>query len=102
MVAVIRPANFTCQSFALDQKYIVKDDHEMMMKISYMVHKNHKNCDCIYTVRVKPSSCNGLQGLYLFAVRDKHPRLFDKAGVYIFSFSLVRVETYYFIVFYAF
>lgn len=99
MIAVIRPANFTCQSLALDQKYIVKDDHEMMMKICYV---GHENCECIYTVRVKPSSCNGLLGLYLFAIREKHPRLFDKAGVYKFSFSLVRVEIYYFIVFYAF
>lgn len=86
IVAVVRPANFVSSvtSKNLDQKYIVKSNLEMCMEVKYRDEDTHH----IYSGRVTPSSRKGLHGLYIFPLGCKFPELFQKAGLYTFSFSL--------------
>lgn len=49
------------------------------------------HCDHIYSTRIQSSSRNGINGLYIFTLGRKFPKLFQKAGVYIFSFFSVSV-----------
>ncbi|XP_026658564.2 structural maintenance of chromosomes flexible hinge domain-containing protein GMI1 isoform X2 [Phoenix dactylifera] len=92
IVAVIRPASFIHSSSpnSLDQKYILKDELEMSMEVSHMhENKGSHNVEFVYAERVKPSSRNGVHGLYIYSLRQRYPELFCKAGVYIFLFSVV-------------
>lgn len=52
------------------------------------------HCDHIYSTRIQCSSRNGINGLYIFPLGRKFPKLFQKAGVYIFSFFSVSVCVY--------
>ncbi|XP_058206196.1 structural maintenance of chromosomes flexible hinge domain-containing protein GMI1 isoform X2 [Rhododendron vialii] len=93
IVAVLRPASFNSASASknLDQKHIVisKEDLEMCMQIKLRAaDKSIKDIRHIYSGRIKPSPRKGFQGLYIFPVGRKLPGLFEKAGVYTFSFSL--------------
>ena len=83
----MRPANFVSSvtSKNLDQKYIVKSNLEMCMEVKYRDEDAHH----IYSGRVTPSSRKGFHGLYIFPLGCKFPELFQKAGLYTFSFSLV-------------
>ncbi|KAI4307104.1 hypothetical protein L6164_030326 [Bauhinia variegata] len=88
VVAVVRPVNFiSSASEKLDQKYIFKSNIKMSMEIKF------KDGDCernVHTATVSPSSYKGLNGLYFFPLGCQFPHLFQKAGVYIFSFSLME------------
>nr|XP_010915961.1 structural maintenance of chromosomes flexible hinge domain-containing protein GMI1 [Elaeis guineensis] len=92
IVAVIRPESFIHSSSpnSLDQKYVLKDELEMSMKIRHM-HESQgcQNVEFVHAEYMKPSSRNGIHGLYIYSLRQKHPDLFCKAGVYIFLFSVV-------------
>lgn len=94
IVAVVRPASFNSASASknLDQKHIVisKEDLEMCMQIKLRAaDKSIKDIRLIYSRCIKPSPRKGFQGLYIFPVGRKLPGLFEKAGDYTFSFSLV-------------
>ncbi|XP_021315431.1 uncharacterized protein LOC8081647 isoform X2 [Sorghum bicolor] len=87
IIAVLRPGNYKPSSTNLpDQKNIVKDDDlEMVMEVRYLMSKDgpakliHK--------RVKPSSHNDIDGLYVFPLRGDS-LIFSKSGVYQFIFSV--------------
>lgn len=92
IVAVVRPANFVSSGTPknLDQRYIVKGNLEMSMEVKFRKEaEDLQDCHHIYSVRVTPSSRKGFHGLYIFPLGCKFPELFRKAGVYMFSFSLV-------------
>lgn len=87
IIAVIRPATFKSgiSSEDLDQKYVMKDNFEMSLSVTFSENGNESN---IYSTRVTPSSRNDLHGLYIFQPKcDSHP-LFQKAGTYAFTFSI--------------
>ncbi|XP_043716489.1 structural maintenance of chromosomes flexible hinge domain-containing protein GMI1 [Telopea speciosissima] len=89
IVAVVRPVNFSSLSTSktLDQKYIVKIDQEMYMKVKFSCDgKDCEDGEHIYAERVQPSSRKGFHGLYIFSLESKLP-LFQRSGVYSFSFS---------------
>ncbi|KAK6135231.1 hypothetical protein DH2020_031039 [Rehmannia glutinosa] len=95
IVAVIRPNAYTSgnSSKSLDQKFIVKDNHEMILEVKFIAgNKNVGKKDHVHTVRTSPSSHKGLHGLYLFPVKLKHPQLFERAGFYTFSFFLNELK----------
>ncbi|XP_042487826.1 structural maintenance of chromosomes flexible hinge domain-containing protein GMI1 isoform X2 [Macadamia integrifolia] len=90
IVAVVRPVDFSSSSASrtLDQKYILKVDQEMYMEVKFS--GEGKDCvdgEHIYGERVKPSSRNGFHGLYIFSLERKITWLFERAGIYTFSFS---------------
>ncbi|KAJ4954884.1 hypothetical protein NE237_011667 [Protea cynaroides] len=89
IVAVVRPADFSSSSVSktLDQKYIVKVDQEMYMEVKFSGEGKDCEDEHIYAERVKPSSRKGFHGLYIFSLERKLPCLFQRAGVYAFSFS---------------
>lgn len=93
VVAVVRPASFNSAnaSKSLDQKHIVtsKEELEMSMQIKWKAADKSKDVHHIYSGLKKPSSHRGFQGLYIFPVGHKFPVLFEKAGDYTFSFSVV-------------
>ncbi|RZR84467.1 hypothetical protein BHM03_00011306 [Ensete ventricosum] len=93
IVAVIRPANFTSSmaSKGLDQKNIVKNEFEMSLKISRKCGaKQNEQRTLAHTKSVKPSSHIGISGLYIFGLQDICSKLFHKAGIYIFTFFVVK------------
>jgi hypothetical protein len=93
-VAVVRPANFVSSGTSknLDQKYIVKINLEMSMEVKFRKEvEDLQDCRHIYSVRITPSSRKGFHGLYIFPLGCKFPELFQKAGVYMFSFSVVSI-----------
>ncbi|KAJ8479740.1 hypothetical protein OPV22_023467 [Ensete ventricosum] len=93
IVAVIRPANFTSSmaSKGLDQKNIVKNEFEMSLKISRKCGaKQNEQLTLAHTKSVKPSSHIGISGLYIFGLQDICSKLFHKAGIYIFTFFVVK------------
>ncbi|KAK1571160.1 hypothetical protein Q3G72_012800 [Acer saccharum] len=92
IVAVIRPASFDSSSPStnLDQKYIVKNNSEMVMEVKFSATNKLKDVRNIYTSRVTPSSCKGFQGLYIFNLGCKFPEFFQTAGAYTFSFYLTE------------
>ncbi|KAK2635775.1 hypothetical protein Ddye_030567 [Dipteronia dyeriana] len=92
IVAVIRPASFNSSSPStnLDQKYIVKNNSEMVMEVKFSATNILKDVRNIYTSRVTPSSCKGFQGLYIFNLECKFPVFFQTAGAYTFSFHLTE------------
>jgi len=93
IVAVIRPACFTTSNGkGLEHKYILKDDLEMSMEVRLVCDgKDFHSGDVVIAHRAKPTSRNGFHGLYIFSLREKRAKLFCKAGVYIFSFSVVSI-----------
>lgn len=91
-MAVVRPASFISSSASknLVQKYIVKNSSEMLMEVKFKCKdENLEDVLPRYTARVAPSSRKGYQGLYIFEVGCKFPKLFQNAGAYTFSFHLV-------------
>ncbi|KAF5442725.1 hypothetical protein F2P56_035352 [Juglans regia] len=101
IVAVVRPANFVSSSISknLDQNDIVKSNLEMSMEIKFREEAEDLQDVChiysrrvtpsshhIYSKRITPSSRKGFHGLYIFPLGSKFPDLFQKAGVYTFSF----------------
>lgn len=90
VVAVVRPVNFMAGATEkLDQKYIYKSNIEMLMEINFK-NQGQNDAVVIHSDRVSPESCKGFNGLYFFPLGCKLPNLFNRAGAYIFSFSLVR------------
>ncbi|KAF3432812.1 hypothetical protein FNV43_RR23914 [Rhamnella rubrinervis] len=90
-VAVVRPASYVSSSASknLDQKHIFKSNLEMSMQVNFRgAAQDRDNVEHIYSVRLKPSSRKGIQGLYVFPLRCKLPS-FDRAGIYTFTFSLI-------------
>ncbi|KAK3229717.1 hypothetical protein Dsin_001598 [Dipteronia sinensis] len=92
IVAVIRPASFNSSSPStnLDQKYIVKNNSEMVMEVKVSATNKLKDARNIYTSRVTPSSCKGFQGLYIFNLGCKFPEFFQTAGAYTFHSILLN------------
>ncbi|GLT63657.1 hypothetical protein SLA2020_362030 [Shorea laevis] len=91
IVAVVRPASFTTSSASkyLDQKDIMKHNLSMSMNISFKDYKKNSEDTHLQSKCVRPSSRKGFDGLYIFLLGSKSPNLFEKAGVYKFSFSLI-------------
>ncbi|KAL6508311.1 hypothetical protein OROHE_021853 [Orobanche hederae] len=95
IVAVIRPKSYISgnSSKSLDQKFIVKDKHEMSLQVKYRAdQKVGKEGNHVFSLRLPPSSLKGLHGLYLFPVKMNHPQLFEKAGFYTFSFAVNKLK----------
>ncbi|KAL8049446.1 hypothetical protein ABFX02_06G021100 [Erythranthe guttata] len=91
IVAVVRPKSFDSKGNykRLDQKFIVRDNLDMILKVTFRVGDEYVGeSDHIYSVIIPPSSHQGLHGLYVFPVKSKQPLLFQKAGFYTFSFAL--------------
>ncbi|TVU00155.1 hypothetical protein EJB05_54466 [Eragrostis curvula] len=86
IVAVMRPGNFTTCSTSLEQKYIVKDD-ELEMEMKILTRSENCPAELIDKRVKKPSLHNGLNGLYIFPLREAS-RIFTRSGVYVFSFSV--------------
>lgn len=92
IVAVVRPTSFYSSSSSknLDQKYIIKENFEMSLKIKFRTEeRNLKDENHIYSARVSPSSRKGFHGLYIFPLICKSMQLFQRSGFYTFSFSIV-------------
>ncbi|KAG8381135.1 hypothetical protein BUALT_Bualt06G0090900 [Buddleja alternifolia] len=101
IVAVIRPKSFNPKSSykSLDQRFLVRDYIDMNLEVKFSADDKNVvgKCEHVYTVRIPPSSHKGIHGLYLFPLKVRFPKLFQKAGFYKFSFSLkeykdVRLE----------
>ena len=91
IVAVVRPASFSCavKSKNLDRKYIVQDELEMTMDIKFRaVHVDSDNIN-IFSMKVTPSIWEDCRGFYIFQLGNKRPNLFQKAGLYTFLFCVV-------------
>ncbi|MCD7458064.1 hypothetical protein HAX54_037085 [Datura stramonium] len=95
ITAVVRPASFSSvtASKSLDQKYIMKENFEMTLEIKFKADENEKELAHIYSGRLTPSSLKGFHGLYRFPLKMKLPDLFQKAGIYLFRFSLIESHT---------
>ncbi|KAL1532041.1 structural maintenance of chromosomes flexible hinge domain-containing protein GMI1-like isoform X1 [Salvia divinorum] len=96
IVAVVRPYSFNNgnSSKRLDQKFIVRDNHEMILEI---VKHRASDGDAgtrehAYSVRHPPESCNGLHGLYIFPLGTKQRLLFEEPGNLTCSFSLKGIK----------
>ena len=92
IIAVVRPTSFYSSSATknLDQKYIIKENFEMSLKIRFRAEEmNLKDENHIYSARVSPSSRKGFHGLYIFPLICKSMQLFQRSGFYTFSFSIV-------------
>lgn len=96
IVAVVRPKAFDSASSPkrLDQKFIVRENFEMILEVNFRVEQNAESGH-IYSVRIKPSSHKGLQGLYIFLLSSKIEK-FQKAGFYTFLFSLADLKDVHF------
>ncbi|KAK4734712.1 hypothetical protein R3W88_008973 [Solanum pinnatisectum] len=94
ITAVVRPASFSSviASKNLDQKYIMKENFEMTLEIKFKADGNEKERH-IYSGQLNPSSLKGFHGLYMFPLKKKSPNLFQKAGIYLFRFSLIESRT---------
>ncbi|KAJ0897925.1 hypothetical protein HanRHA438_Chr08g0351101 [Helianthus annuus] len=90
IVAVVRPATYKSgtPSKHLDQKYMMKDNFEMSLVITYSRNNKPQDEKNIYSGRVGPTSIKDFHGLYVFKPRSKSHPLFQKAGVYTFAFSI--------------
>ena len=53
--------------------------------------KNLRAVDHIYSGCAKPSALKGIHGFYVFTLGNKCLNMFQKAGVYTFSLSLVSM-----------
>ncbi|KAH0688172.1 hypothetical protein KY284_018725 [Solanum tuberosum] len=94
ITAVVRPASFSSVTASknLDQKYIMKENFEMTLEIKFKADENEKERH-IYSGQLNPSSLKGFHGLYMFPLKKKSPNLFQKAGIYLFRFSLIESRT---------
>ncbi|XP_071686179.1 structural maintenance of chromosomes flexible hinge domain-containing protein GMI1 [Rutidosis leptorrhynchoides] len=90
IVAVVRPGNYKpgTASKRLDQKFVMKDEFEMTLTITFFGTKKSNDGINIYSGRVKPSSKGDFQGLYVFQPKWKAHPLFHKAGNYTFTFFI--------------
>lgn len=94
IVAVVRPASFISSKVSkkLDQKDIVKMDEDMLMEVEFQdtdIKSKDKNTKLLYSHHCLPTSRSGFHGLYIFPLESKLPNMFNKAGIYIFCFSIV-------------
>ncbi|RAL46965.1 hypothetical protein DM860_016599 [Cuscuta australis] len=92
--AIVRPSSSksAVASKKLDQKYILRENFEMILNIRFSASDKNDQCAAhVYSLRTKPSSHNGVSGVYVFPLRMKLPELFHKAGVYSFLFSLNQI-----------
>uniref|UniRef100_K3YYY4 Uncharacterized protein n=1 Tax=Setaria italica TaxID=4555 RepID=K3YYY4_SETIT len=89
IVAVLRPGNYMPSSTCLlETKYIVKDDQlEMVMEVRNLPRSKDCPAKLFYEKVKKPSSHNGIHGLYVFPLREASC-IFRKSGVYQFIFSV--------------
>jgi len=93
IVAVLRPGNYTPSSTGhLEQKYIVKDELEMVMEVKHLARS--KDCPAkLVDRKVKKTSLhNDIHGLYVFPLREAS-WIFKKSGVYQFNFSVSCRDT---------
>ncbi|XP_039838776.1 structural maintenance of chromosomes flexible hinge domain-containing protein GMI1-like isoform X5 [Panicum virgatum] len=93
IVAVLRPGNYTPSSTGLlEQKYIVKDELEMVMEVKQL--SRSKDCPAkLVDKKVKKTSLhNDIHGLYVFPLREAS-WIFKKSGVYQFNFSVSCRDT---------
>ncbi|KAI7749941.1 hypothetical protein M8C21_002599, partial [Ambrosia artemisiifolia] len=90
IVAVVRPATYKSGTpyKHLDQKYMMKDNFEMLLAITYSTNKKPRDEKNIYSGRVVPTSLKDFNGLYVFKPKCKSHPLFQKAGIYTFTFSI--------------
>nr|XP_016460857.1 PREDICTED: uncharacterized protein LOC107784267 isoform X4 [Nicotiana tabacum] len=90
IVAVVRPASFSSStaSVSLDQKYIMKENFQMTLEVKFEAEADGKELGHIYSGRMNPSSHKGFTGLYIFPLKERLPDIFQKAGIYLFRFSL--------------
>lgn len=94
IVAVLRPGNYTPSSTGLlEQKYIVKDELEMVMEVKHLPRS--KGCPAkLVDKKVKKTSLhNDIHGLYVFPLREAS-HIFTKSGVYQFIFSVVSIVNF--------
>lgn len=91
IVAVVRPGTYKSgtPSKHLDQKYMMKENFEMSLMITYSTNKKSHDEKNIYSRRVVPSSVRDFHGLYVFQHKCKSHPLFHKAGFYTFTLSIV-------------
>ncbi|XP_042033848.1 structural maintenance of chromosomes flexible hinge domain-containing protein GMI1-like isoform X2 [Salvia splendens] len=96
IVAVVRPCSFNNgnSSKRLDQKFIVRDNQEMILEIF-----KHRASDGeagsrqhAYSVRHPPESYKGLHGLYIFPLGSRQRRLCEEPGILTCSFSLKGIK----------
>ncbi|CAM0949513.1 unnamed protein product [Alopecurus aequalis] len=89
IIAVIRPQYATSSTTLLDLRNILKDDElEMEMEILHLPgSKDHLRAKRIDRKLKKPSSRDGINGLYIFQLSEDSS-IFIKSGVYQFVFSV--------------
>nr|XP_043610523.1 structural maintenance of chromosomes flexible hinge domain-containing protein GMI1 [Erigeron canadensis] len=90
IVAVVRPATYKSgtDSKHLYQKYVMKDNFEMSLAITFYPYKSSRDETIIYSGRISPSSRNDFDGLYVFKPKYKSYPLFHKSGLYTLTFSI--------------
>lgn len=93
IVAVVRPCSFNNgnSSKRLDQKFIVRDNQEMILEIVKQRASDGEagNREHAYSVRHPPESYKGLHGLYIFPLGSRQRLLCEEPGILTCSFSLV-------------
>ncbi|MFS7961720.1 hypothetical protein Hanom_Chr08g00718411 [Helianthus anomalus] len=90
IIAVVRPGTYKSgiPSKHLDQKYVMKDNFEMSLVITYSSNKNPQDEHTFYSGRVAPSSLRDFHGLYVFKPRCTPHPLFQNPGIFTFTFSI--------------
>jgi len=93
IVAVLRPGNYTPSSTGLlEQKYIVKDELEMVMEVKHLARSKDSPAKLVDRKVKKTSLHNDIHGLYVFPLREAS-WIFKKSGVYQFNFSVSCRDT---------
>ncbi|XP_022890366.1 uncharacterized protein LOC111405633 isoform X2 [Olea europaea var. sylvestris] len=95
IIAVVRPKSFNSNrtSEKLNQKFIVRENFEMSLEVKFQADdRTVGSVNRVYSGRITPSSYKGFHGLYIFPVGSKLSRIFQKAGIYTFSFSLKELR----------
>lgn len=92
IVAVIRPGSFVSSSSkkTIDNKYIVKDPKDMLVRVNFIKDAiESQNAEHIYLGSLTPTYRKGFHGLYILQLEQRQfQTLFQKAGVYTFTFSV--------------
>ncbi|KAI7727067.1 hypothetical protein M8C21_012168 [Ambrosia artemisiifolia] len=90
IIAVVRPGTYKSgiPSKHLDQKYVMKDNFEMSLVITYSTNKKPQDEHKFYSGRVAPSSLGDFHGLYVFKPRCTSHPLFQNGGIFTFTFSV--------------
>ncbi|KAJ0719238.1 putative histidine kinase/HSP90-like ATPase superfamily [Helianthus annuus] len=90
IIAVVRPGTYKSgiPSKHLDQKYVMKDNFEMSLIITYSTNKNPQDEHTFYSGSVAPSSLRDFHGLYVFKPRCTPHPLFQNPGIFTFTFSI--------------